>query len=85
MESKENMKIRAIYAGDVRFDTCPVFELNVETHKFVMVSDPEFQYEDLDVYADEDFLIFKVVTENVDTLKSGNETEYEKVEYVNKI
>jgi hypothetical protein len=25
-------KIRAIYIGDVRFEQCPVFELNVETN-----------------------------------------------------
>lgn len=65
-ENKIDLKIRAIYIGDVRFDNCPVFELNTETNKFVMLSDNEFQYSDLDVYADKDFLVFEVYKERRD-------------------
>lgn len=53
-------KIRAIYIGDVRFDQCPVFELNTETNYFEMLIDKEFRYEKECVEEDDDFLIFKV-------------------------
>lgn len=53
-------KIRAIYIGDVRFDECPVFELNNETGWFVMLRDNEIKYEKDCVYEDDDFLIFIV-------------------------
>ena len=52
--------IRAIYIGDVRFEQCPVFELNVETNYFEMLIDKEFRYEKECVEEDSDFLIFKV-------------------------
>lgn len=92
IEKEIDKKIRAIYIGDLRFDNCPVFELDVETHMFVMVSDigkdlecGPTQYEDLYVYADEDFLIFEVTSEDSNILKTGSETEYKKVEYVKRI
>lgn len=92
VEKEVDKKIRAIYIGDLRFDNCPVFELNVETHMFVMISDigkdlecGPTQYEDLYVYADENFLIFEVITEDSNILKRGSTIEYEKVEYVKKI
>lgn len=53
-------KIRAIYIGDIRFDTCSVFELNKETNYFVMIVDEEFKYKKEDVEEDKDFLIFEV-------------------------
>ena len=53
-------KIRAIYIGDVRFDVCPVFELNFETNYFKMIKDNEIKYEKECVYEDSDFLIFEV-------------------------
>lgn len=53
-------KIRAIYIGDVRFDVCPVFELNFETNYFEMIKDNEIKYEKECVYEDSDFLIFEV-------------------------
>ncbi len=53
-------KIRAIYIGDVRFDQCPVFELNMETNYFEMLIDKEFRYEKECVEEDDDFLIFTV-------------------------
>ncbi|MEK4082451.1 hypothetical protein [Psychrobacillus sp. FSL K6-1415] len=53
-------KIRAIYIGDVRFDQCPVFELNTETNYFEMLIDKEMRYEKEVVEEDDDFLIFKV-------------------------
>ena len=34
-------KTRAIFIGDVRFDQCPVFELNSETNYFEMIIDKE--------------------------------------------
>ncbi|HJF31613.1 MAG TPA: hypothetical protein K8V56_07520 [Sporosarcina psychrophila] len=53
-------KIRAIFIGDVRFDQCPVFELNTETNYFEMLIDKEMRYEKECVEEDDDFLIFKV-------------------------
>jgi len=53
-------KIRAVFIGDVRFDQCPVFELNTETDYFEMVIDKEIRYERVVVEEDEDFLIFEI-------------------------
>lgn len=53
-------KIRAIFIGDVRFDQCPVFELNAETNDFEMISDKEITYEKVVVEEDPDFLIFEI-------------------------
>lgn len=53
-------KIRAIYIGDVRFNECPVFELNDETGWFIMLKDNEIRYEKDCVYEDDDFLVFSV-------------------------
>lgn len=53
-------KIRAIFIGDVRFDQCPVFELNKETNYFEMIIDKEFSYEKELVEEDKDFLIFEI-------------------------
>lgn len=52
-------KIRAIYIGDVRFNECPVFELNEKTHYFEMIKDREFRYEK-ECVEDSDFIIFEV-------------------------
>ena len=52
--------MRAIYIGDVRFDQCPVFELNTDTNYFEMIIDKEIRYEKEVVEEDEDFLIFLV-------------------------
>ncbi|MGF7058468.1 hypothetical protein [Brassicibacter mesophilus] len=62
-------KIRAIYIGDVRFDQCPVFELNVETNYFEMLTDKEFRYERECVEEDSDFLIFKVENDTAALIK----------------
>lgn len=53
-------KIRAIFVGDVRFDHCPVFELNVETNYFEMLIDKEFRYEKEVVEEDNNFLVFEI-------------------------
>ncbi|WP_301107453.1 hypothetical protein [Sporosarcina sp.] len=53
-------KIRAIFIGDVRFDQCPVFELNNETNYFEMIIDKECKYEKVVVEEDDDFLIFEI-------------------------
>ena len=53
-------KIRAIYIGDVRFDQCPVFELNNDTNYFEMLIDKEFRYEKEVVEEDDEFLVFVV-------------------------
>lgn len=37
-------KVRAISVGDVRFDQCPVFELNHENNYFEMIIDKEIKY-----------------------------------------
>lgn len=48
-------KIRAIYIGDVRFNGCPVFELNKEMNYFEMIIDKEFRYEKECVEEDSNF------------------------------
>ena len=53
-------KIRAIFIGDVRFDQCPVFELNNETNYFEMLIDKEMRYEKEVVEEDDNFLIFEI-------------------------
>lgn len=53
-------KIRAIFIGDVRYDQCPVFELNNETNYFEMLIDKEMKYEIEVVEEDDDFLIFEI-------------------------
>lgn len=53
-------KVRAIYIGDVRYDQCPVFELNTDTNYFEMLIDKEFKYEKEVVEEDDEFLIFVV-------------------------
>lgn len=35
---------RAIYIGDVRFDTCPVFEYEEKTDDYIMLIDREVRY-----------------------------------------
>ena len=51
---------RAIYIGDLRFNECPVFELNQEGTDFVMLEDTNFKYPKETVYEDNDFIIFTV-------------------------
>lgn len=63
-------KIRAIYIGDVRFDQCPVFELNEETNYFEMLIDKEYRYEKECVEEDSDFLIFIVENDTVTLFKN---------------
>lgn len=61
----------AIYSGDVRFDFCPVFELDEDTEEFIMLSDKEFRYDKDVVYEDEDFLLFEVTTGDEDDDEIG--------------
>ena len=63
-------RIRAIYVGDVRFDQCPVFELNVETNYFEMLIDKEFRYEKECVEEDSDFLIFEIENERATLIEA---------------
>lgn len=60
-------KIRAIYIGDVRFDQCPVFELNMNTNYFEMLTDKEYRYEKEVVEEDDEFLVF-IVENDIATL-----------------
>lgn len=53
-------KVRAIFIGDVRYDQCPVFELNNETNYFEMIIDKEVRYGKVIVEEDDDFLIFEI-------------------------
>lgn len=66
-------KIRAIYVGDVRFNNCPVFELNVDSNQFVMLSDDMFRYDKELVMEDEDFYVFNITEDgdigNVERIK----------------
>lgn len=59
--------MRAIYIGDVRFNQCPVFELNMETNYFEMLIDKEIKYEKECVEEDDEFLVF-VVENDIATL-----------------
>ncbi len=58
-------KIRAIFIGDVRYDQCPVFELNVKTNLFEMLIDRDFKYEKEVVMQDDQFLVFTIENEMV--------------------
>lgn len=49
-----------MYIGDIRFDQCPVFELNQETNYFEMLIDKQFNYEKEVVENDDEFLVFVV-------------------------
>ena len=51
---------RAIYIGDIRFDDCPVFELDEEDGYFKILGDPEFQYPKEVVEADKNFIRFSL-------------------------
>jgi len=55
--------IRAIYIGDVRYNECPVFELDKKTGMFEMLKDKEFRYGIDSVRNDPDFLVFAVENE----------------------
>ena len=72
---RENLRLRAIYTQDVRFDSCPVFELNTETNYFEMLEDRLFRYKSEEIYEDENFLVFAVY-------KEREEDEVETVEYL---
>lgn len=65
-EKLESIKgeIRAIYIGDVRFNNCPVFQLNKATNEFVMIEDEEFKYALEDVVEDNDFYIFEIYNDD---------------------
>ncbi|MGE5329839.1 MAG: hypothetical protein ACM3UU_12095 [Ignavibacteriales bacterium] len=53
-------KVRAIFIGDVRFDECPVFELNEQNGYFEMLKDKDFRYEKQYVIEDKDFITFVI-------------------------
>lgn len=54
-------KRRAIYIGDVRFDNCPVFELNEENNDYEMLIDKEIRYSKEAVEElESQFIIFEV-------------------------
>lgn len=57
------IKKRAIYVGDVRYDQCPVFELNEETGFYEMIVDHDFRYPKEIMDIDEDWLCFEFDTE----------------------
>lgn len=62
MEGNNHMKTvtRAIYIGDIRFDDCPVFELDEEDGYFKILGDPEFRYPKETVEADKNFIRFSL-------------------------
>lgn len=62
-------KIRAMYIGDIRFEQCPVFELNEETNYFEMLIDKEFSYEK-EVVENDEFLLFEVENDIVTYMKA---------------
>ncbi len=62
-------KLRAIYIGDVRFDTCPVFELDPLTGDFEMIIDRSFAYGQEAVYSDPDFILFEIEGDQAKLIK----------------
>lgn len=62
-------KTRAMYIGDIRFEQCPVFELNEETNYFEMLVDKELRYEKEVVENDDEFLLFEVENDIVTYIK----------------
>lgn len=70
-----NKEIRAIYIGDIGFDTCPVFRLNTKTNKFEMLIDIDFQYDAVLVYEDKDFLIFELEEESLVNDEEGRKVK----------
>jgi hypothetical protein len=56
------IKQRAIFIGDVRFDKCPVFELNEKTGYYEMLKEPDFRYTKDIMLDDGDWLFFEVDT-----------------------
>ena len=62
-------KLRAIYKGDVRFDSCPVFELNHRTDNFEMLKDKECFYSREAVYSDPDFILFEIEDNHAKMIK----------------
>lgn len=64
-EVDSGIKQRAIYVGDVRYDECPVFELDNDTNQFIMIGDSEMRYDSEVVYSDDDFQVFSVKDDTV--------------------
>lgn len=64
-------KFRAIYIGDVRYNQCPVFELNYKTNCFEMINDKEIRYEKECVEEDDDFLIFEVINDRASLIEKN--------------
>lgn len=60
-----DISLRAIYIGDLRFLECPVFEYNEEKEVFEMIVDRESAYPKDFVAADDDFLVFLVEQDSV--------------------
>ncbi len=69
---KKNTRIRALYIGDVRFNSCPVFELNLKTMNFEMLSDPTFAYSIDIILYDSDFILFTVEWDHAKKLSKAN-------------
>lgn len=59
-------KIRAIYIGDVKYDNCPIFELNNETKEFEMLENKSFKYDSNIIEDDDYWLFFEVDIEEKD-------------------
>lgn len=52
------MKIKALYKADLRFEDCPVFELEASSLDFVMVKDRDMRYSYHAVITDPNFIVF---------------------------
>lgn len=57
---EEGYIIRAIYLGDIKYITMPVFELDYETMVFFMLEDSDFRYPLKVIKADKNWRVFKV-------------------------
>lgn len=57
------IKIRAIYINDIKFNSCPIFELNQVDcdFKFVMLENEEYTYDIECVIEDDNWVVFEVV------------------------
>lgn len=62
-------KLRAVYSGDVRFDVCPVFELNEATGYYECLQDRQFRHSVDCVYGDTDFIIFEIKDDLVKVIR----------------
>jgi hypothetical protein len=63
------LKTRAIYKEDMRFENIPVFELNDDY--FEMIGDEECRYSKEDVYSDETWIIVEFSVRDIENAQKS--------------